>query len=252
VLNADDAYVSQFGRDFPGKVVTFAIRHPADVRAENIHYQGIEGSTFQIVAGSSSVSARLPLLGEHNIYNVLAAIAVALACGVPLESAAAALLFLAPPDKRGQVLQVGGATVINDCYNSNPKALDSMLDVLTAMSPGSGGRRIVVAGEMLELGNAAQELHRESGRSMALRNVDLLLGVRGAAREMVDAARQAGMQAQYVESSEEAGEWLAANVRPGDVVLLKASRGVRLERALELWTERLRAPDRRESPSPIS
>jgi UDP-N-acetylmuramoyl-tripeptide--D-alanyl-D-alanine ligase len=254
VLNADDEYVSQFGRDFPGKVVTFAVHRPADVRAGNIHHHGPEGSTFQIVAGNSSVEARLPLLGEHNIYNALAAIAVALECGVPLESAAAALLFLSPPDKRGQVLQIGRATIINDCYNSNPKALDSMVSALASMplSAGGGGicgRRIVVAGEMLELGNAAEELHRESGRSMAVRHMDILLGVRGAAREMVEAARDAGMDAEYVETSEQAGEWLAQHVRPGDVVLLKASRGVRLERALEVWTERAQAQEKGTSSS---
>ena len=245
VLNGDDQYVSQFGRDFPGKVVTFAMHRPADVRAENIHHHGAQGSTFEIVAGDASVPARLPLLGEHNIYNALAAVAVALQCGVPLESAAAALLFLSPPDKRGQVLQLGEATVINDCYNSNPKALESMVNALVAMRPADGerlsGRRIVVAGEMLELGKAAAELHRGSGRYMAAQKIDLLLGVRGVAREMVDAAREAGMQAEYVENAEAAGEWLARNVRAGDVVLLKASRGVRLERALEVWTERLRS-----------
>ena len=83
VLNADDPYVSQFGRDFPGKVVTFAVHHPADMRAENIHHNGAEGSTFEIVAGDSSVPSRLPLLGEHNIYNALAAIAVALSAESP-------------------------------------------------------------------------------------------------------------------------------------------------------------------------
>ena len=110
-------------------------------------------------------------------------------------------------------------------------------------SPPSGerlpGRRIVVAGEMLELGKATAELHRGSGRYMASRHIDILLGVRGAAREMVDAARESGMTAEYAETSEEAGEWLAHNVRAGDIVLLKASRGVRLERALEVWTERM-------------
>jgi UDP-N-acetylmuramoyl-tripeptide--D-alanyl-D-alanine ligase len=252
VLNADDPYVSQFGRDFPGKVVTFAVHHPADVRAENIHHNGAQGSTFEIVAGDSSVPSRLSLLGEHNIYNALAAIAVALQCGVPLESAAAALLFLSPPEKRGQVLKLGGATVINDCYNSNPKALESMVNALAAMQPAEGerlsGRRIVVAGEMLELGKAAAELHRGSGRYMAIRHIDILLGVRGMARDMVDAARESGMKAEYAETSEEAGEWLARHVRAGDVVLLKASRGVRLERALEVWTERLESQQANREP----
>jgi UDP-N-acetylmuramoyl-tripeptide--D-alanyl-D-alanine ligase len=248
-LNTDDDYVSQFGRDFPGKVITFGIRHPADVRADTIQHRGPEGSNFEIVVGDRRVPARLPLIGEHNIYNALAAVAVAIECGTAPEVAAAALALLAPTDKRGQVVQVGGATVINDCYNSNPKALDSMVDALVAMAAPAGGSRIVVAGEMLELGPTADDLHRRCGRHLAELGVDVLIGVRGAARHMVDAARQGGTRAEYLETPEEAGEWLAREVRPGDLVLLKASRGVRLERALEAWMNRLEPAGRAEASS---
>jgi UDP-N-acetylmuramoyl-tripeptide--D-alanyl-D-alanine ligase len=99
-------------------------------------------------------------------------------------------------------------------------------------------RRIVVAGEMLELGAAAEAMHRDAGAHMAQAGIDLLLGVRGLAQAMVAGAAQAGMRADFVPTPEEAGEWLQREVRPGDVVLLKASRGVRLERALEVWTGR--------------
>src|SRR5579863_9711466 len=133
VLNADDEYVSQFGRDFHGKVVTFGVHKPADVRAEKIESRGQEGSAFDVVAGNDRVNAILPLLGEHNIYNALAAIAVATQYGVPLSDAAASLATLSASDKRGEVLNIGGATVINDCYNSNPKALDSMVGSLAQM-----------------------------------------------------------------------------------------------------------------------
>jgi len=127
--------------------------------------------------------------------------------------------------------------VINDCYNSNPKALDAMVDAL-ATTPAD--RRIVVAGEMLELGLAGEELHRRSGHHMADRGIDLLIGVRGTARQMVDAARKSRMAAEFVETPEEAGDWLARETRKGDMVLLKASRGVKLEKALERW-QQLRA-----------
>ena len=103
-------------------------------------------------------------------------------------------------------------------------------------SRGRAKRHIVVAGEMLELGTAAAELHRESGRDIAGKNIDVLVGVRGLAKAMVEAAARHGIQALFVESPEAAGEWLAENTRAGDAVLLKASRGVRLERALETWT----------------
>ncbi|MFZ0420830.1 MAG: UDP-N-acetylmuramoyl-tripeptide--D-alanyl-D-alanine ligase [Candidatus Sulfotelmatobacter sp.] len=235
VLNADDEYVSQFGRDFRGKVVMYGTRATADVRAEKIQSKGANGAEFDVVIGSVREHARLPLVGEHNVLNALAAVAVGLERGLKAAEAVGALATLTPADKRGQVLQVGNITAINDCYNSNPKALEAMVDALAAMA---GRRRIVVAGEMLELGPAGEEIHRRAGRHIAERKIDLLVGVRGLAKAMVEAAKQAGALAEFVTTPEEAGEWLARETRDGDVVLLKASRGVKLEKALETWRER--------------
>src|ERR1700734_2370222 len=235
VLNADDEYVSQFGRDFKGKVVMYGMRATADVRAEKIQSRGPEGVEFDVVIGGVREHAKLPLVGEHNVLNALAAVAVGLERGLKLSEAVAALATLAAADKRGQVLQVGNITVINDCYNSNPKALEAMVDALAAMA---AKRRIVVAGEMLELGPAGEEMHRRAGDHISEKKIDVLIGVRGLAQAMVDAAERAGARAEFVASSEEAGEWLAREARDGDVILLKASRGVKLERALETWMAR--------------
>ena len=234
ILNADDEYVSQFGRDFRGKVVLYGMKSSADVRAENLQSLGAAGSAFDVVAGGCREHATLALVGVHNIYNGLAAVAVALQSGMTPSEAARALATLAPPERRGEVVQVGNITVINDCYNSNPKALEAMLDTLAAMP---AKRHIVIAGEMLELGPASEEMHRKSGRHVASRKIDCLLGVRGLAESMVEAARAAGMRAEFVNTPEEAGEWLIREARDGDVVLLKASRGVKLERALEKWAQ---------------
>ena len=230
ILNADDEYVSQFGRDFHGKVVRYGLHQTADIRAENIVSRGAAGSTFDVVAGACREPASLPLVGTHNIYNALAAVATAMERGLSPAEATRALATLAPADKRGAVVQLGNITVINDCYNSNPTALDAMVDTLAAMP---AKRRIVVAGEMLELGPAGEELHRRSGQHMAQKGIDILVGVRGLAQPMVEAASHAGIRAEFVATPEEAGEWLARETREGDVVLLKASRGVKLERALE-------------------
>ncbi len=238
VLNADDEYVSQFGRDFPGRVITFGIRRPADVRAEAIVALGPDGSEFDIIAGSGRAHAKLPLIGMHNVYNALAAVAVALVGGLSLDEAASGLALLNPADKRGQVLSVGGTTVINDCYNSNPRALDSVVDALAGMAIAPGGRRIVVAGEMLELGPSTDDLHRRCGEHMSEKKMDVVLGVRGAAQQIVNAAAARGLRAEFVATPEEAGDWLSREVRAGDIVLLKASRGVKLEKALETWTAR--------------
>jgi len=232
VLNADDEYVSQFGRDFHGRVVMFGRHASADVSAQNVESRGPEGSAFDVVVDAERAHAVLPLLGEHNIYNALAGVAVGLQYGVPLEAAAASLATLSAGDKRGEILKINGATVINDCYNSNPKALDSMVRSLARIP---AQRRIVVAGEMLELGPAGEAMHRESGRHMAQAGIDLLIGVRGLAEAIVDGAKESGVQAEFMGTPEEAGAWLKREVKPGDAVLLKASRGVRLERALEVW-----------------
>ena len=232
VLNGDDEYVAQFGRDFKGRIIKYGTAMSADVRAENIESRGTEGSAFDVVIAGTRERAHLPLVGEHNVLNALAAVSVSIACGMKVSEAVAALSTLKPADKRGQVLQLGNITVINDCYNSNPKALQAMVDALTAMK---AVRHIVVAGEMLELGPAGGQLHREAGRHIAEKRIDVLLGVRGLAQALVDGAREAGTKAEFVATPEEAGEWLARETRDDDAVLLKASRGVKLEKALDIW-----------------
>jgi UDP-N-acetylmuramoyl-tripeptide--D-alanyl-D-alanine ligase len=251
VLNADDEYVSQFGRDFKGKVVTFGLKPTADVRAENIELLGPAGTRFDLVSHLLGCEARQsmhsPLLGQHNVYNALAAAAIALEHGITPSEIAASLPSLQPADKRGQVVQLGNITVLYDCYNSSPKALMAAVDTLAAMP---ARRHIVVAGEMLELGATSEQLHRECGRYIARNQaatragaqtgskLDFLLGVRGLAKPMVEAASEAGMKAEFVATPEEAGEWLARETREGDAVLMKASRGVKLEKALETWKQR--------------
>jgi UDP-N-acetylmuramoyl-tripeptide--D-alanyl-D-alanine ligase len=234
-LNADDPYVSQFGRDFHGKVTLFGIDHPSDYRAENVRLRGVLGSEFEIVGNGFREAATLPLIGIHNVLNALVAVAVAAEHGVPPSDAVARLGSLGAGDKRGEVHEVLGAILINDCYNSNPVALDNMV---VALGQTPAARRIVIAGEMLELGPSAPELHRECGRKMALHNADYVVGVRGNGQYIAEGAAASGVAAEFVETPEQAGEWLALNLRKGDAVLLKASRGVGLERALAVFETR--------------
>jgi len=229
-LNCDDPYVSQFGRDFHGKTIYFGKGPCADLRADSLEELGIEGLRIHVRAGQHEADVQLHLLGQHNVSNALAAIAVGLEAGIPLDSCAAALATLEPGDKRGQTLAVREATIINDCYNSNPEALKAMIQTLMSMP---GQRHILVAGEMLELGHESEALHKSCGEAAASAGVDIVLGVRGNAAHIVEGARQAGAEAIFVETPEQAGAWLRRNLRERDVVLLKASRGVRLERALD-------------------
>jgi UDP-N-acetylmuramoyl-tripeptide--D-alanyl-D-alanine ligase len=229
VLNFDDTYVASFGRGLGARAVFYGLGEGAEVRAVHVAEVGAEGVVFTVEAHGERVSVQLHMLGTHNVSNMLAAIAVGLRSGIGLQECAAAVGELRAGDKRGEVLAWRGAMLINDCYNSNPKALDAMVDALLAMP---AERHVVVAGEMLELGPEAEALHAACGLRMAERGVGMVVGVRGVAEALVGAARAGGAEAVFVDSAEEAGEWMKANVRVGDAVLLKASRGVRLERAL--------------------
>lgn len=230
-LNCDDTYVQQFGRDFDGASIYFGTGICADPRAESITPMGVEGTRFNVHAGEQRANIRLHLLGEHNVRNALAAIAVGLASGMGLADCGSALEALQPPDKRGQTLQIRGATVLNDCYNSNPQALRAMVDTLLTLP---AQRRIAIAGEMLELGPNSPQLHAGCGEYMAKCGIDVVVGVRGEAASIVAGALESGATALFLKTPQDAGIWLQENLMPGDAVLLKASRGVRLERALDV------------------
>ena len=221
-LNADGAHVAAMAHGLGERAILYGVSSAAQVRAEDIREAGADGSRFVAVAGKEHTDVALHLLGRHNVLNALAAIAVGLHSGIAIDGCAAALAEMRAPDKRGVILEWRGATIINDCYNSNPAALNAMVDALMAMP---AERHIVVAGEMLELGPEGPKLHRACGRHMAERGVDVVLGVRGLAQNFGGT---------FLETPRAAGEWMAANLRPGDAVLLKASRGVKLEGALEL------------------
>jgi UDP-N-acetylmuramoyl-tripeptide--D-alanyl-D-alanine ligase len=232
MLNCDDEFVAKFGEGMGERAVFYGLSDCADVRAGGIAELGAEGIVFTVTARGELASVQLHLFGRHNVHNALAAIAVGLESGMTLAECAAALGGLRAGEKRGEVVEWRGAKIVNDCYNSNPCALDAMVDALLAMPVTHAGRHIVVAGEMLELGPEGEALHLECGRQMAERGVDFVVGVRGLAAALVEGAAQGGTSALFVATPEEAGAWLKANLRAGDAVLLKASRGVRLERAL--------------------
>ncbi len=228
-LNADDARVAAYANAHAGRSVLAGRAEHAEVRGSNLRENNTE-LFFQVSARGEQAEVRLHFLGEHNAGNALLALAVGLEAGVPLAEGAAALAELRPGEKRGEVLRIRGAQVINDCYNSNPAALSAMIATLMRL-PAS--RRIVVAGEMLELGPETGMLHAEAGREAARLGADWVVGVQGAALALAEAAAEVGTLALFFQTPEEAGAWLRRELREGDAVLLKGSRGVRLERVLE-------------------
>ena len=238
VLNADDPFALDMRRLSKGKTITFGIEAEADVRAVEIEFKRFGATCFTLTLPGEEARVTFPLNGKHNILNALAASAVGHSFGMSANEIAASLHTAAPPPQRGEVLHFAkGFTVINDSYNSNPAALLSMVQTLA--HGGSGAeRRIVVAGEMLELGRDEMEIHRETGKQIAETGIDLLIGVRGLARQMVDGAKAAGLNnAEFALDSETAGEMLLREIRKGDVILIKGSRGVRTERVIEKLLE---------------
>jgi UDP-N-acetylmuramoyl-tripeptide--D-alanyl-D-alanine ligase len=228
VLNADDPRVLRFRDTHPGRSVTFGFSERADVRAQAAEFRA-DGARFRVDA----VDYETGLVGRHAVMNLLAAIAVAREFGIAPSRLREPIRTFAVGKMRGERLDHRGILVWNDCYNSNPEAAQSMIDVLRE-SPAA--RRIAVLGEMLELGHAAGSLHRQVGEYAAAHGVDLLIGVQGAARDMVDAAIAAGIPARagrFFAEAGEAGDFARQAAHPGDAILFKGSRGVHVERALE-------------------
>jgi UDP-N-acetylmuramoyl-tripeptide--D-alanyl-D-alanine ligase len=236
VLNFDDARVRAFAEGFAGQVITYGFGNGAQFRIVEWQAMNGAGSRFRVKAPGFVHEFTLPLAGRHNAQNALAAIAAAGIFEIPPEEISAA--FAERPDlhQRSEILTLpGGMTVLNDCYNSNPVAMERMLETLAAW-PGAR-RRIVLAGEMLELGTQANDLHRGVGRKCVECGVDWLLAVQGAARFFVEGAVKAGLDAghaAFFTTPDEAATRLWELLRPGDVVLVKGSRGVHLERVFEL------------------
>jgi len=235
VLNADDDRVSRFRDVHSGPVVTFGEGAEADFRATCIETRGAAGVRFTLrrEQGGEAVPFETGLIGRHNAVNLAAALATTSVCGVDSPDLVDAVARLRPAKRRGETKRLGGALLVDDCYNANPRAMEVMLRVL-AETP--AGRRIAVLGEMRELGQHSEELHRRVGRAAAGSGVDLLIGVTGAARWLVEEAVASGLPAAataFFEEPEAAGRFVAERLRAEDVVIFKASRGVALERAIE-------------------
>jgi UDP-N-acetylmuramoyl-tripeptide--D-alanyl-D-alanine ligase len=229
VANADDARVMTRAARFPGRVVSFGRDPRADVRAVRVDLRGLAGSAADVETPAGTLRIETPLLGSGNLSNVLAATAVALRFDVPLDAIARSAAALRPARRRGELIRLpGGVTLVDDSYNSSPAALTRALETVAAAT--GNARKVAVLGEMLELGEHAVRLHEECGRAAAAAGLDLLIAVGGPpARAMAHAAVAAGLPARAVvavATREEAAQAALQRVRPGDLVLVKGSRGI--------------------------
>ncbi len=232
VLNADDERVRRFSEVHTGRAITFGLAGEADVRATDVEFAA-EGARFTV----EGTRFETRLMGLHGVRNVLAGVAVARAFGISAARVAGAARDLAPGRMRGERFTCRGITVYNDCYNSNPDAVRAMLDLIRILP---ARRHIAVLGEMLELGRWSEALHRDVGRYVTECGFSVLVGIRGAARHLVEAAKVAGLAADaayFFDDPAAAGSFLRETAREGDAILFKGSRGTRVEIALERFLE---------------
>ena len=233
VLNGDDPLLRQAGRGMRRKIIWFGCGPESDLRAADVHLEPF-GSTCRI---NGRWMLRLPLPGQHNVINALAALACAQILGVDPEDAVARLESVSSLPGRLTCLERDGLLILDDSYNANPASLSAALKVLEGIR--RPGRKVMVLGDMLELGAQSEALHAQAGRWVVESKADALITVGRLAQRALAAAWEAGLPSgagRSFDAPEQAGDFLAGFLRPGDALLLKGSRGVQMERVLACFT----------------
>jgi len=234
VLNADDPLCMSLARRFGGRVITFGTDDKADVQAMHVRREA-GGMVFRLgLHGAEPAPFRLPFTGQHNVMNAAAALAAATWAGVGLDDARRALAQVGLPALRQQVRQIHGITFVMDCYNSNPTAMRAALRAF--LDEPTGGRRVVVCGDMLELGPKAPEMHVRLGRVLGLTQVDTLVAVGPLGVYLLEGWNSLARDAQkalHFLSPDQAWRPLWDCLSPGDIVLVKGSRAMELEKIVE-------------------
>jgi len=231
VINADNEHVMRISQGFEWRKVVYGIDHDAEYRARDVRERGLLGTSFTVEAEGSSRQFQLSLPGRHNLENLLAAIATARVLGISWEGIERGVRQLQPAYHRGVIVPVRGATIYDDTYNSNPYALSRAIELLRQADV--RGRRIAVIGDMLELGEKELDYHYQSGRGIPRQDVDVVIGVGRRSASLLDGARQAGFSDErlhHFPDAESAAAFLETFIRDGDLVLVKASRGIGLDK----------------------
>lgn len=232
IFNADDAPTSKLGRSFRGERIPFGITSKAAaVRADRVELEGISGSRFQLWRGSEHAAVRLGMPGRHNIYNALAAASVGFSLGIAAEAIGRRLESVRPAAMRGVLYSLpNGVELLDDSYNSNPAAMKCLVELLRDLRP--RGRRILVSGDMLELGSHGKKAHAQIGCSVAESGIDIFVAVGPLSALAADAARSAGgrIEVHHFTDSAVASPFVAGCARDGDLVVIKGSRGIAMER----------------------
>ncbi len=233
VFNADDRYFETLRKKWGGRVISFGIDAKADVSASDIR-QDADYTDFTLTTAGQKVNVRLRTVGRHNVYNALAAAAAAIAAGMTLDAVKNGLDDFAPVAMRSELKLVHGRTVLADYYNANPGSVKAALETLVSLRTGT--QSVAVLGDMLELGDATEEEHREIGRAVARLGVGVLITVGALSKYMLEGAYERGMPKNRLYSAgshAEAANLLKKHSKNGDAVLIKGSRGMKMEKILE-------------------
>jgi len=239
VLHGDDRAVQKIAEDWKGAKLFFGLSESNDIRAENIQRIGHQGISFNLILGETKKRTVIPFIYKSFLYNYLAASAVAFALSTPLANILAQTKNLKSIPMRGEIHHLPNDVIlIDDSYNSNPAALESALKDLSELE---AKRKIAVLGDMLELGETQISYHHEAGKHVKQHSWDLLITVGHLSRHMAASAFQAGMSDARIvsfENSGEAGNYVASLLEPGDLLLVKGSRGMRMDKIVELLKKR--------------
>ena len=238
VLNADDPRVASMAREARGRVVSFGTGARADVRAVGEPADGADGLVLTLEHAGRRETIKLALSGRHNVTNALAAAGAGIALGMSLDAVAAGLATARPAKGRCVWRMAGEVRILDDTYNANPDSVRAALD--TIRTHRAGARVVAVLGDMLELGAIADDAHREIGRYAAASGVDVLVGFGRHVRTLLVAARAEGAgETHHTETFEDTVAFLLKKLVPGDLVLVKGSRGMRMERIVDALVARL-------------
>ncbi|KHE92778.1 MAG: UDP-N-acetylmuramoyl-tripeptide--D-alanyl-D-alanine ligase [Candidatus Scalindua rubra] len=226
ITNADDDWCNRIANRFDGKVISFGFNKSADIRASNVK-RNDTGFDFTI---NDSFTVKLSVLGKHNIYNAMAAIAICNAVGIGMENICDKFIDFRLPPMRMEKQVYGDIVVINDGYNSNPSSMSAALEEFSQLN--TPGRKILVCGDMLEMGNYAESVHREIGAKVAKSGIDALWTVGSLSGFVAEEAIANGMPEERIRScatSEEVSSFVVSQLKKDDTVLIKGSRGMKLE-----------------------
>jgi UDP-N-acetylmuramoyl-tripeptide--D-alanyl-D-alanine ligase len=234
IVNNDNEHVVRISREFPGRKLTYGVENDAEYRATNLRERGLLGTRFTLVAEGSKREMELSLPGRHNLDNLLAAIATARAIGISWEGIERGVKDVKPAYHRGVVVPYNGAQIYDDTYNSNPYALQRTLELMAQADV--PGRRIAVIGDMLELGEKELEYHADAGKGIP-KEIKVVVGVGKRSKSLLDGARKAGFRddaLHHFDDAAGAGAFLKDFVKKGDLVLIKASRGIGLDKIVSM------------------